>query len=172
MTDQAARPIFLVGFMGAGKTTVGRELAPCLNYDFVDLDDLIEERMGMSVQAIFARLGEAEFRRAESKVLENSRDMTRTVVALGGGAYVAEANRDLMREMGTTIWLDCPLEVCLSRLGEDPSRPVLGSEPEMRELLDRRRAAYVMADHVVEVGTATPEEVASEILKLFMISRA
>ena len=166
MSDQAARPIFLVGFMGAGKTTVGKALAPRLNYDFIDLDDLIEERMGMSVQAIFARLGESEFRRAESAVLENCRDMTRTVVALGGGAYVAEANRDLLREMGMTIWLDCTLEVCLSRLGEDPSRPVLGSEPEMRALLDRRRAAYVLADHIVEVGTATPEEVVSEIVKL------
>ena len=166
MSDQAARPVFLVGFMGAGKTTVGKVLAPRLSYDFIDLDDLIEERMGMSVQAIFARLGEAEFRRVESEVLEKCRDMTRTVVALGGGAYVSAANRDLLREMGTTIWLDCPLEVCLSRLGEDPSRPVLGSQPEMRALLDRRRAAYLMADHIVEVGTATPEEVASEILKL------
>jgi shikimate kinase len=92
--------------------------------------------------------------------------MTRTVVALGGGAYIAESNRRLLREVGTTIWLDCPLEVCLSRLGDDPTRPVLGSKPEMEVLLDRRRAAYVMADHIVEVGTATPEDVAIEILKL------
>jgi len=166
MSDQPARPIFLVGFMGAGKTTVGKVLAPLLNYEFVDLDDVIEERMGMSVQSIFARLGEAEFRRAESEVLENCRNMTRTVIALGGGAYVAPKNRQLLREAGTTIWLDCPLEVCLSRLGDDPSRPVLGNKPDMEALLDRRRDAYVMADHAVEVGTATPEQVAREILKL------
>ena len=166
MSDQPARPVFLVGFMGAGKTTVGKLLAPRLNYEFVDLDDVIEERMGMSVQAIFAQLGEAEFRRAESEVLELCREMCRTVVALGGGAYVAATNRELLREAGTTIWLNCPLEVCLSRLGEDPSRPVLGSKPEMETLLDRRRAAYMMADYVVEVGTATPGEVADEIVKL------
>jgi shikimate kinase len=166
MTDQPARPVFLIGFMGAGKTTVGKVLALRLNYEFVDLDEVIEKGMGMSVQAIFAQVGEAEFRRAESEVLETCREMSRTVVALGGGAYVAAANRELLREVGTTIWLDCPLEVCLSRTGDDPSRPVLGSEPEMKALLDRRRAAYGMADHIVEVGTATPEEVAREILKL------
>src|SRR6185503_5858103 len=126
MSDQPARPVFLVGFMGAGKTTVGRILAPSLNYEFIDLDDLIQERMGMSVQEIFARLGEAAFRRAESEVLESCRDRFQTVVALGGGAYIAEPNRRLLREIGTTIWLDCPLEVCMSRLGDDPSRPVLG----------------------------------------------
>lgn len=166
MSDQPDRPVFLVGFMGAGKTTVGKVLAPRLNYEFVDLDEVIEKRMGMSVQAIFAQLGEAEFRRIESEVLETCREMSRTVVALGGGAYVAASNRELMRDIGTTIWLDCPLEVCLSRTGDDPSRPVLGSKPEMRALLDRRRSAYVMADHIVAVGTATPEEVASEIWKL------
>ena len=166
MSDQAGRPIFLVGFMGAGKTTVGKVLAPRLNYEFVDLDDLIELRMGMTVQAIFASLGEPEFRRLESEVLQTCREMSGTVVAVGGGAYVAAVNRELMREIGTTIWLDCPLEVCLSRLGEDPSRPVLGSEPEMKALLERRRAAYKAADHVVAVGTATPEEVARRIQKL------
>src|SRR6185436_20928904 len=100
MSDQPARPVFLVGFMGAGKTTVGKVLAPLLNYEFVDLDDIIEERMGMSVQSIFAKLGEAEFRRAESEALETCRERFRTVIALGGGAYVAESNRELMREIG------------------------------------------------------------------------
>jgi shikimate kinase len=166
MGDQPARPVFLVGFMGAGKTTVGKVLAPRLNYEFIDLDDVIEKRMGMSVKAIFAQSGEAEFRRVESEVLESCREMSRTVIALGGGAYVAESNRELLREIGTTIWLDCPLAVCLLRLGDDPSRPVLGSKPEMEALLSRRRGAYVLADHAVEVGTATPEEVASEIVKL------
>jgi len=166
MSDQPARPVFLVGFMGAGKTTVGKVLAPLLNYEFVDLDDIIEERMGMSAQSIFAKLGEAEFRRAESEALETCRERFRTVIALGGGAYVAESNRELMREIGMTIWLDCPLEVCLSRLGDDPSRPVLGSKSEMEALLDRRRGAYMMADLVIEVGNATPQEVAGEIVKL------
>ena len=166
MSDQPSRPVFLVGFMGAGKTSVGKALAPRLNYEFVDLDDVIEGRMGLSVQAIFARLGEAEFRRVESDVLKGCREMFGTVVALGGGAYIGESNRELLREIGTTIWLDCPLQVCLARLGDDPSRPVLGSKPEMEALLDRRRAAYMMADCTVQVGIATPEEVAAAIVKL------
>jgi shikimate kinase len=152
--------------MGAGKTTVGKVLAPRLNYKFIDLDDVIEERMGMSVKEIFAQLGEPGFRRAESDALAICRELSQTVLALGGGAYVSAKNRELLRETGTTIWLDCPLEVCLSRLGSDPSRPVLGNRPEMEALLDRRRAAYMLADHIVEVGTATPNEVAGEILKL------
>lgn len=159
-------PIFLIGFMGAGKTTVGRVLARNLEYDFFDLDELIEARAGKSVQTIFAELGEPAFRRLESEVIQSCRDFRRTVIALGGGAYVAEENRASLRAIGRTIWLDCPLDVCLRRIRGDKSRPLLGDENEMEVLLEQRRAAYSEADYALQAGELSPDRLSSEIIKL------
>jgi len=156
-------PIFLVGFMGAGKTTVGRELARRLQFEFFDLDDLIAERAGKTVQAIFAELGEAEFRRLESEAIQRCAGIVRTVIALGGGAYVSKQNRDSLHSIGKTVWLDCPLEICLARIGGDNSRPLLSDKDRMRKLLDERRPAYVAADFTIEVGNQSPEQIAGQI---------
>jgi shikimate kinase len=159
-------PIFLVGFMGAGKTTVGRALARQLQWDFFDLDELIEQRAGKSVQAVFADSGEPEFRRLEREALQSCSELVRTVIALGGGAYVSEENRASLRLIGKTIWLDCPLEVCLGRITGDRSRPLLGGQNEMRALLELRGSGYAQADFVVQAGNHTPELLALEIAKL------
>jgi shikimate kinase len=158
--------IFLVGFMGAGKTTVGRALASELEYKFLDLDELIEARTGKSVQAIFAELGEAEFRRLESEAISSCDELKRAVVALGGGAYISEENRTKLRSIGETVWLDCPLQVCLRRVGGDESRPLLGSRDEMRVLFEGRRVAYSQADYVVAAGEGSPEEIARVIISM------
>lgn len=159
-------PIFLVGFMGAGKTTVGRALAKQLRYDFFDLDGLIENQVGRSVSAIFANFGESEFRRLEREALQSCSELVRTVIALGGGAYVSEENRTSLRLIGKTVWLDCPLEVCLRRISGDRSRPLLGREDEMRALLERRGSAYAQADFALQAGNHSPELLALEITKL------
>ena len=112
ITDNQNQPIFLVGFMAAGKTTVGRELAATLAFDFIDLDEYIEKQTGKSVRDIFAEMGEAHFRQLERQAIIESRNWQQTIVALGGGAYVDEQNRALLRDIGKTIWLDCPLEIC------------------------------------------------------------
>ncbi len=166
LTPYKDAPIFLVGFMGAGKTTVGRALAEYLEYDFFDLDELIEARAAKSVQAIFAELGEAEFRRLEHEAIRECSDRSRAVVALGGGAYVSEENRTLLRRIGRTVWLDCPLDICLRRIGGDTSRPLLGGEDEMRELLEERRAAYAKANCVVQTGELSSEQLVIEITRL------
>jgi shikimate kinase len=166
ITPHKDAAIFLVGFMGAGKTTVGRTLAEHLGYDFFDLDELIEARAGKSVQAIFAELGEAEFRRHEHEAIRACSNRSRAVIALGGGSYLSDRNRTLLRMIGRTVWLDCPLDVCLKRVGGDQSRPLLGAQDEMRELLEERRPAYAQADYVVETGELPPEKLVIEITRL------
>jgi shikimate kinase len=163
------KPIFLVGFMGAGKTTVGQALANHLKRDFFDLDRVIEQQTGKSVQQIFSEQGEPEFRRIERQAIESCRELKNAVVALGGGAYLAEENRKALRETGVTIWLDCPLEICFERVRGDGSRPLLGSEDEMKTLLDKRRPAYALADYVVQTGALSPDEIALEISQLFSL---
>lgn len=166
LTPHKDAPIFLVGFMGAGKTTVGRTLAEHLGYDFFDLDELIEAQAAKSVQAIFAEPGEAEFRRLEHEAIRACTNRSRAVIALGGGAYVPDRNRTLLRTIGRTVWLDCPLDVCLRRVSGDRSRPLLGGEDEMRQLLEERRPAYAQADYVVETGELPPEKLVIEITRL------
>ena len=151
--------------MGAGKSTVGRALAEYLEYDFFDLDELIEARAGKSVQAIFAELGEAKFRRLEHEAIRACTDRSSAVIALGGGAYVSAENRTLLRKIGRTVWLDCPLDICLRRIGGDTSRPLLGDEDEMRELLEERRASYAQANYVVQTGELSPEQLVIEIAR-------
>ena len=134
-----------------------------MGWRFVDLDRLIEEREGQSIRAIFETRGEPEFRRVEHDAIAACRGLSESVIALGGGAFVADANRSLVGALGQAVWLDCPLEVCLDRLGNDPTRPLLRGREEMRELLERRRPSYEMADLVIETGKRPPADVAVEI---------
>jgi len=159
-------PIFLVGFMGAGKTTVGRALARHLGYDFYDLDELITALTGKSVQEIFVDVGEDGFRKLESRAIQTCGDFVRAVVALGGGAYVSEQNRAVLRSIGNTVWLDCPLEVCLQRVSGDESRPLLGNADQMKLLLAERRESYAEADYIIRAGDRSPEDLVLEITSL------
>jgi len=159
-------PIFLVGFMGAGKSTIGPILAKKLNYDFFDLDDKIEASAGKSVRDIFRESGESEFRRLEREALEACTGIQRAVISLGGGAYISEENRSLLRRFGKTIWIDCPVEVCFRRVASDPSRPLMSGREEMEKLLASRRPAYERADLIVRAGSASANQVAQEILRI------
>ena len=152
--------------MGAGKTTVGPALAEALGWNFADLDRLIEEREGQTVREIFATRGEPEFRRVERDAIAACREMKDTVIALGGGAYMAEESRARLREMGITVWLDCPLEICMGRISGDAARPLLRSREEMQELFERRRPTYALVDFIIQTEDRPPEELAAEILNL------
>lgn len=152
--------------MGVGKTTVGQSLAKLLKYDFLDLDSVIEKRAGKTVQQLFEEEGEKAFRLLEHEAIRSCSGLKNSVIALGGGAYIFEDNRKALGEIGITVWLDCPLEICLARVSNDGSRPLLGSETEMRSLLDRRRPAYALADYVAQTGALSPDEVALEIIRL------
>ncbi|MCS6817828.1 MAG: shikimate kinase [Blastocatellia bacterium] len=156
--------IFLVGFMGSGKTTVGRLLAEKLGYAFLDLDELIQEQAGLSIREIFARMGEGAFREMESRALRELEAWEDVVVALGGGAFVSEGNRREVKRLGVSVWLDCPLEVILARLSGTSDRPLYRSAEQMRALLEARLPAYQQADLRVDAGSQAPEAVADEIM--------
>jgi shikimate kinase len=159
-------PVFLVGFMAAGKSTAGRALAQKLSFQFVDLDDKIEARAQKTVREIFAEFGESHFRQLEREAIQACGELKNTIIALGGGAYVAEENRTILRTIGTTVWLDCPLDVCLSRIIADGSRPLAKSEEEMRELLNKRLPAYSQANIRLEVDKKSAEQIAEEIIAI------
>ncbi|HWP42217.1 MAG TPA: shikimate kinase [Blastocatellia bacterium] len=161
-----SRAVFLVGFMGSGKTLAGRALARRLGYRFVDLDDLIESRSGKPIRGIFLESGEARFRELEREALEESCGLKSAVIALGGGAYVSEENRALVASAGIAVWLDCPLDVCWERVAGDKSRPLAANENDFRSLYEQRRAAYAQADMVVHTQTRSPDEIASEIVEM------
>jgi shikimate kinase len=164
--EKDERPIFLVGFMGAGKTTVGKALARHLDYEFFDLDSIIENREGKSVRQIFSDHGETEFRAREREAIDSLRSLKKSVIALGGGAFISEQNRKTLAEIGVSVWLDCPLEICLKRVKGDSLRPLLGDDSEMRALLEKRRPAYALAHCVASVGHLSPEEAAAAIARL------
>ena len=155
--------IYLVGFMGAGKTSVGQRLAEILQWDFVDLDVEIEKREGRPIREIFSTEGEPHFRRLESEELQRVSGCRRTVVALGGGAFVDERNRELVAKTGTSVWLDASMETLYSRCGEDPLRPLASSRGEMERLLERRRPFYGLAAIRIEVAGLSIDEIARGI---------
>ena len=164
MTDN----IFLVGMMGAGKTTLGRALARRLGREFVDCDRELVERTGVPVATIFEIEGEEGFRRRESGVLQELCARDRCVIATGGGVVLTEANRDLMRTSGTVVYLKARLESLWERTRHDSTRPLLATpDPRARlaELLAEREPLYRQTAHVVvETGQQSPATAVGRVL--------
>jgi shikimate kinase len=157
--------IFLVGFMGAGKSTVGPLLAAKLSWSFIDLDQEIEKICGESVCEIFEKRGEPFFRRLETEALSKLRECAQCVVALGGGAYTREINRSLIRSLGVSIFLDCPLDTILGRCALAGGRPLFQNQAAVRELYESRLSHYQESDFRVDVSNLSPETIAELIHK-------
>lgn len=160
--------LYLVGMMGAGKSTVGRPLAQALGYRFVDLDSVLEQTAACSIPQIFAEEGEEGFRALETAVLDQLAGWHSCVVATGGGVVTRPVNWGHLQQ-GVVIWLDAPEDLLLKRLQADPTpRPLLDDpDPASRlgHLLAVRRPLYAQADlHVRQQGDP-PEAVAGEILR-------
>jgi shikimate kinase len=157
--------IFVVGFMGAGKSTVGRALAARIGARFVDLDEEIEAAERTSISDIFARRGEPEFRRIESEMLRSVLSGgDAAVVALGGGAFTVPANRELLRDHGTTVWLDCPFETVQRRVAQATTRPLARDPARFAALYAARREAYANADVRVPIESDDAEATVDAIL--------
>lgn len=159
--------VFLVGMMGAGKSTVGKALARRLGRDFVDCDREIVERTGVPISTIFEIEGEAGFRRRETAVLAGFASRRGAVVATGGGAVLAEGNRKLMREHGTVVYLRAALDHLHERTRHDTARPLLAKgdrRATLAALLEARDPLYREVAHiVVESGSPSASSLAGRI---------
>ena len=159
--------IYLVGFMGVGKTTVGRALSERLGFPFYDLDEMIEHELSSSVRDIFAQHGEPFFRQREHAVLRQI-GIPDAVVATGGGTFAFEENRALIRESGLSIHLSAPFDLVASRVRSHPSeRPLFADERRAFTLFAERQRHYRAADLSIDVtANDTPRELVERILLL------
>jgi shikimate kinase len=158
--------IYLTGFMGSGKSTVGRLLAARLGALFVDLDEEIERRVGMRVREIFEQHGEPVFRQMEREALEATLALPDVVVATGGGTVAFEVNARLIRENGLAVWLNPPFATIAARVGGlgKKDRPLFRDETQALALYRERLPAYRRADLTVDMAPQEgPEEIAARI---------
>lgn len=158
--------IILIGFMGSGKTTVGKKLARKMKLDFVDTDNMVEAYTGEKISDIFARQGEAAFRRLETEMLRRLLEREqRCVISVGGGLPVQPENQPILKELGTVVYLKASVDTLVGRLRGDTSRPKLQGG-DLREriirLMEQREDAYQAA---ADVSVVTDSKGFEQILK-------
>ncbi len=161
--------IILTGFMGTGKSSVGKMLAKETGYLYCDLDAMIVEQIGMTINEIFAIHGEAFFRDLEADAVKQVSSAARLVVATGGGAVIREENRALLRKSGVVVNLEASLEEIYNRLSNDSERPLFNdrkSPGKLAELLEQREPYYADADIRIDTTGRKVEDVVQEILLL------
>ena len=150
MSPAVGGRVYHVGLMGAGKSTVGRELAVRLGVPFVDLDEAFEALAGMTVRRAFEEKGEPWFREREAELLRGTCALAGAVVALGGGTFTFPENRAVVQRAGRSVFLDVPFEVIAPRLGAKAAdRPLFRSLEEARALYEARLASYRLSDRVL-----------------------
>ncbi len=162
--------IVLVGYMGSGKTSVGKELAKSRGMKFIDIDAYIVEREGRSINDIFTYESEEYFRNVESEVIKEMSTISNTVISTGGGAVLRKENRDNLSKIGHVVYLKADPETILNRVKNDHSRPLLNTESEeelrkrINSMLDSRNPYYeIFADRVIYTDRLTPSEIAEII---------
>lgn len=160
--------IILTGFMGSGKTEVGKELSSMLGYTFIDVDEEIVKSENMPITEIFRQFGEPYFRDIETKIIKAVSSLKSAVIATGGGAVLRKENTDALRENGIIVWLKARAETILKRTSNDSSRPLLqvpNPLEKIKELLTYRAPFYEKADIIIDTEDKTPLKIAEEILK-------
>lgn len=163
--------IVLIGFMGCGKTTVGRIISQILNWEFIDTDDLIIERTKCSISYIFAKYGEMYFRKIESDVIKDIADKDKCVISLGGGAVLNEQNLSELRKKSLIFYLKGSPETIISHIGNNKDRPLLQtSNPyeTVKELLNKRHPLYINnCNYFIDIDEKDPYAIAKEIVYIF-----
>lgn len=173
MHDETHPPksLVLIGFMGSGKSTIGRVLHEHLGYPLLDMDQLIEARAGKTIREIFADEGEAHFRDLESRLLEElcAPDAPRRIISTGGGVVVRPENRERLRQLGYVVWLKASTENILQRTARNKARPLLQTEDPRAaivELLAAREPLYAQCAHLsIDTTGLSSEEVATGVLE-------
>ncbi len=162
----AAKSIVLIGLMGAGKTTIGRKLADRMELPFVDSDDEVERAAGCSIADIFEIYGEPAFRDVEARVIQRIMEQGPAVVATGGGAFMNERTRDVIRAGGIAVWLKAELDVLVARTSSRTDRPLLKDQnprEKLHALIEERYPVYALADITVETGNESTEQTAKRV---------
>jgi len=154
-----ADKLYLVGFMGAGKTTVARAMGRATGWRVEDIDERIEARERRSIAAIFAQYGEPYFRQLERQALSELLPERHTIIATGGGTFVEADNRALMLADGAVAWLDLPLSRVIERIPADGRRPLAADRARLDQLYARRQLAYAQAHIRIDATRPVPEVV-------------
>ncbi|HEV3279699.1 MAG TPA: shikimate kinase [Terriglobia bacterium] len=161
------RLIYLVGFMGAGKSSVGARLATALSWPFVDLDTTIEAGQGLTIRQIFEQAGEPFFRAIERAALAEVIKVEPAVIALGGGTFVQPPNLELIQARGgPTIWLECSPDELHRRCQGITNRPLFRDRASFDQLLQQRLPYYQLAEYRISTEGHSAEDVAEQILRL------
>jgi shikimate kinase len=158
--------VFLTGFMGTGKSTVGKLLADLLECSFVDLDEMIEQRQNRSIAVIFAADGERYFRDCETEILKELPQLPRTIYATGGGLVIRDENRRQMQSLGRIVYLKTNWSTLKQRLQQSKVRPLVNSAKDwdsVESLLAQRQSYYEHADIIIDTDNLTPLQVAHKI---------
>jgi shikimate kinase len=160
------RAIYLTGFMGSGKTTIGRALSEKLGIPVIDTDEWIENKVGKSIPAIFADEGEQRFRQYELEILKQL-PIKDVIITTGGGMVISQENREWMKKHGILIFLSCSLDIIFERLQSDSNRPLFSRDREkMKELYEKRLPYYLEATFTIETSNKTIEEIVTEIVRM------
>lgn len=152
--------LYLVGFMGAGKSTIARNLAKQIGWQAEDMDELVEARENRSIASIFTDEGEAYFRRVEREVLADLLSQSKIVVATGGGTFIDTENREAILSAASAAWLDLPFDDVIRRISPDGKRPLANNRVQLEQLYLRRQANYQEAH--IRIDSSQP---VSEVVK-------
>ena len=164
----AGRPIVLVGMMGAGKTTVGRRVAARLGRHFIDSDEEVEKAAGMSIEEIFASHGEADFRAGEARVIARLLKDHDLVLGTGGGAFMNDDTRALIKSQGVSVWLKADFELLFQRVQRRSNRPLLRTanpRETLQGLIEKRYPTYAEADVTIVSRDVPQDHVAGDVVE-------
>ena len=159
----------LTGMMGVGKSTIGKILAKKLEYNFIDIDKLIEEKEGLSINLIFKNKGENHFRKIENEMTLTELRRESSVISLGGGAFLNNVIRKNTKKLSISFWLDVPIEELIKRLRKSKQRPLLRQQKTsevVKKIYFERKKIYNTADYRIKCKSFKSEEIANRILNL------